>query len=97
MALKKKTTKKAADLVKESGEILEIAKNNLPEIPEGMEGKARYKGVPCDDYAQKLLTSQSITNSATEKAIRIEKGLMSQGYDVDDIKKSVTKIMKELL
>lgn len=90
----KKTAKKTA-ILQVQDEVAE--KPVISEVPEGMEGKARYKGVPCDDYAQKLLTSQSITNSATEKAIRIEKGLMSQGYDVDDIKKSVTKIMKELL
>lgn len=67
------------------------------DIPEGMEGKARYLGVPCEEYAQRLLNSQSVTNSATEKASRIESGLFNQGYDAEDIKTTVNKIMEGLL
>lgn len=73
------------------------AEVETPVIPEGMEGKARYMGVSCEEYAQKLLASQSVTNSATEKANRIEKGLYGQGYDLEDIKTEVTKIMDSLL
>lgn len=80
--MKKKTVKKAAP---------------KPEIPEGMEGKAKYLGVPCAEYAIRLLESQSVTNSATEKASRIEKGLFNQGYSVDEIKTEVEKILKGLL
>jgi len=67
------------------------------EIPEGMEGKARYTGVPIEEYASRLLASQSVSNSATEKAGRIESGLFGQGYDVSDIRTVVNKIMQDLI
>ena len=87
MITKEKSTKKVFD------------NDNQQEkaIPEGMEGKARYKGVHIEEYAQKLLASQSVTNSATEKASRIEKGLYGQGYELDDIKTVVAQIMEDLL
>lgn len=67
------------------------------EIPEGMEGKARYKGVPIEEYAERLLNSQSVTNSTTEKISGIERGLNGQGYDAADIVKVVKPIMEKLL
>jgi len=82
--MKKKVTKKVTEEVK-------------AEVPEGMEGKARYLGVPVEEYAARLLTSQSVTNSVTEKATRIEKGLYGQGYDVEDITKTVKTIIERLM
>ena len=85
MVVKKKVTKKVEEIPVS------------PQIPEGMEGKARYLGVPIEEYAEKLLASQSVSSAATEKAIRIEKGLYSQGYDVTDISKVVKTIIERLM
>jgi len=92
MVAKKKVTKKVLTEKEETSEVL-----NVVEVPEGMEGKSRYLGVPIEEYAEKLLASQSVSSAATEKAIRIEKGLYSQGYDVTDISKVVKTIIERLM
>ena len=86
MVVKKKVTKKEVEEIPVS-----------PQIPVGMEGKSRYLGVPIKEYAEKLLASQSVSSAVTEKAIRIEKGLYSQGYDVTDISKVVKTIIERLM
>lgn len=54
-------------------------------------------GVPCADYAQRVLSVQSPTEPATIRVGNVERALRGQGYPLPDIRAAVEPIYQALM